>query len=148
MNAKLKIEEQRFDQAKQSLQKQYRMELDRNPNAIKKMNPNNYKSDVSKIAMQIELIKHNRRTNLKYQQILSSRSHFILYIYLSGIRPKIWRTIRVPSYLTLHTFYDKILCVLFGWTRNYATYMLQNSQLDYRGFTDIMRSDIVRVISF
>eukprot|EP01083_Nonionella_stella_P086818 241382_1 len=47
---------------------------------------------------------------------------YVLHIYLTGINPKIWREISVPSNISLAVFHDKILTPLFNWKRNFHSY--------------------------
>eukprot|EP01083_Nonionella_stella_P109102 317773_1 len=47
---------------------------------------------------------------------------YVLYIYLNGIKPRIFRTICIPSNISLAVFHDKILTPLFGWKRNFHAY--------------------------
>ena len=56
------------------------------------------------------------------------QSDFVLRIYLEGIRPRIWRQIRVPSTMSLAAFHDKCLTPLFRWKRNFHSYLFLKQQ--------------------
>eukprot|EP01084_Bolivina_argentea_P018178 33879_1 len=73
---------------------------------------------------QQELSKQNEwnRINQMRQnpkQNIHSNEIFVLKIYLTGIKPRIKRTISIPSKLSLAIFHDKILTPLFNWKRNF-----------------------------
>ncbi|PRP81485.1 hypothetical protein PROFUN_10925 [Planoprotostelium fungivorum] len=47
---------------------------------------------------------------------------YIIKIYLTNIKPLIYRRLRVPGSLTLHSFHDKVIAPAMGWCRNYHAY--------------------------
>eukprot|EP01084_Bolivina_argentea_P190984 328082_1 len=71
---------------------------------------------------EMERLNNLHEKQIKYNQKLL-QSDYILYIYLQGIKPRIWRKIRVPSTISLAAFHDKILTPLFSWKRNFHSYL-------------------------
>ena len=71
-------------------------------------------------SMQLTL---SRIRSVRYlNQHLIYRKSYILHIYLTGIRPIIWREIRVPAQLSLSVLHDKVLTPLFDWKRNFHAF--------------------------
>ena len=52
-------------------------------------------------------------------------TYYTLDIELTGIKPLIYRTIVVWCNVSLAVLHDKILCILFGWRRNYHAYQFR-----------------------
>ena len=78
------------------------------------------------------------------------RSFFILNIYLTGITPRIYRTVRVPARFTLDIFHDKVLCPIFGWIRNFHnyTFLVPHREDKYVGYgaTQMYSNDSCQVV--
>ena len=51
------------------------------------------------------------------------RKYYVLRVFLRGIKPRIWRRIRVPCNISLDMLHDKIMCPLLGWRRNFHAYL-------------------------
>ena len=49
--------------------------------------------------------------------------YYVIHMRLCGIRPAVWRRVRVPANISLSMFHDKVICPTFGWCRNYHAYM-------------------------
>ena len=68
------------------------------------------------------------------------QSDYILSIHLEGIRPLIWRKVRVPATMTLAALHDKVLTPLFSWKRNFHSYIFlkqkrKQKQISYGRFS-------------
>jgi hypothetical protein len=48
---------------------------------------------------------------------------FTIKIYLSQIKPRIWRTLKVPGSITLNALVDHALLPAMGWCRNLHSYI-------------------------
>jgi len=47
---------------------------------------------------------------------------YTLKIYLSNMRPFVWRRFKVPGNITFHSLHDQVLCAVMGWARGYHAY--------------------------
>jgi len=66
-------------------------------------------------------LKEMTKTKSQVAGTLLDKS-YIIKIYLCGVRPEIWRRLRVPASITLNALHDKVLCPAMGWCRNYHGY--------------------------
>eukprot|EP01084_Bolivina_argentea_P320554 556208_1 len=71
----------------------------------------------------LEQMNVKRLTDYRIQWALQTSAHFILTVHLTGIYPKIYRKIRVPARLSLRIFHEKVLCAIFGYKRNFHSYL-------------------------
>jgi hypothetical protein len=73
---------------------------------------------------QDEIDKHKQLLNSKLQDCEPFfKKTYTLKVYLSAIKPKIWRTIRVPGNITLHSLADQVIQPVMGWCRNFHGYI-------------------------
>lgn len=72
-------------------------------------------------------ILNNRADQLVEKVRSSTNTHlrpmmYTLRIQILGFRPFIWRRVKVPGSITLHSLQDRVIAPIFGWCRNYHAY--------------------------
>eukprot|EP01084_Bolivina_argentea_P190985 328084_1 len=124
--------------------------------AFAKMRLQNNFKDKMKIYEENKIIRtlEVERLNAVHKDQIKSnnkllQSDYILYIYLQGIKPRIWRKIRVPARISLAAFHDKILTPLFSWKRNFHSYLFleqkrKNKMISY-GPTNTHSADMMHI---
>eukprot|EP01084_Bolivina_argentea_P079958 144897_1 len=109
---------------------------DENEVSRMKQTSDNYKHDNIK---ELQKLNNHRLNSPRIQSIYQSNSHFTLTVHLTGIYPLIYRQIRVPARLTLNVFHQKVLSVIFGYKRNFHSYLFsqphrKNKKLSYGSY--------------